>query len=213
MVLQLDRATIDSVVVRRGLKPVRPTPEFFIILNKNTIVNDSQSRRLEQFAIVVEPRSTKRDVVGLPLAGWPRGVRERGILAVKSPGLAVGVGIGLVRVDHLNFKHAHQEDAAVAAILSLAGGRFGRGPLNVQLNVAESRFGLDRSGPRCDFHEPIAHLPPRRFSAGRLPGIEVGSVEQDDGVFRHGAGDAGGPPTGSTSGGLGRLMSCCNQRM
>ena len=58
----------------------------------------------------------------------------------------------------------------------------------MQLNVAEFRPGLDRSGSRGNFHEPVAHLPPRRPSAAGSPRVEVGAIEQDDGV-------TGRPPT------------------
>ena len=57
--------------------------------------------RLEQLAVLVEAGAAKGDVIRLPLAGRSRGVGERRILAVDGPGLAVGVGIGLVRVEDL----------------------------------------------------------------------------------------------------------------
>ena len=64
-------------------------------------MDDREPGRLQQLAVGVEPRAAKGDVIGLPFAGRARGVGERGILAVNGPGLAVGIGIGLVRIDDL----------------------------------------------------------------------------------------------------------------
>ena len=163
-----------------------------------------------ELAVLVEAGPAKGDVVGLPLSGRARGVGERRILAVNGPGLAVGVGIGLVGIEDLQLEQAHEENAAVAAILALAAGRVGRGPLDMQLNIPEFGLGLDRSGSRGDFHEPVRHLPPCRAALGGLPGVEVRSIEQDDGILRRRAAAECSP--GSTTGGLGRRMSCCNQR-
>ena len=104
VVLKLDRAAIDAVIIRRRLEPVGSTPELFVILNENSVVDDREPGRLEQLAVVIEPGTAKGDVIGLPLARGPRRVGERRILAVKGAGLAVGVGVGMVRVDDLNFK-------------------------------------------------------------------------------------------------------------
>ena len=41
MVLKLDRTTIGMGVDRGRLEPVGSTPEFFIILNENSIVDDA----------------------------------------------------------------------------------------------------------------------------------------------------------------------------
>ena len=137
-------------------------------------MDERDAGRLDELAALVEPGAAKGDVVGLPLAGGPRGVGQRRILAVNGAGLAVGVGIGLVRVEDLHLKLAHQENAAVAAILALAGRRVGRGPLDMQLHVAEFRLGLDRAGSRGDFHDTIGSpstapdLPPGICHASRF---------------------------------------------
>ena len=90
--------------------------------------------------------------------------------------------------------------------------RVGRGPLDVELDVAERRLRLDRPGPRdASRGTPSATFQRRRPALGRLPGVEARAVEQDDRVRRRLRRDRA-LGAGSTTGGLGRRMSCCLQR-
>src|ERR1017187_2361551 len=140
MVLELDRTTVGVGLVGSRLEPVGPAPEFFVILDENSVVDERDACPFRELAVLVKAGPAKGDIVGLPLARGARGVAKRRKLAVNGPGLAVGVGLGLVRVEDLQLKTAHQENAAVTAILALAAGRAGRRPLNMQLNIPE--FGL-----------------------------------------------------------------------
>ena len=113
-------------------------------------MEDGDPRRFLQLAGGVEPGAAEGDVVRLPLAGRARGVEQGRILAVDRAGLAVGVGVGLVRVQHLDLELAHQEDAAVAAILALTLGRARRGPLDVELDVAPFEAAVRAFRTQCD---------------------------------------------------------------
>ena len=145
---------------------------------------DRQAGRLQELARVVKPRPAKGDIIALPLAGRPGGVEQRWILPVNGPDLAVGVGVGLVRIDDLDLELAHQKDAAVASILALADRRSGHCPLDVQLNIAELRLCLDGPSTRNDFQVPILHHPARGPALRGLPGIQFRSVKQYDRVLR-----------------------------
>ena len=133
----------------------------------------------------VEPRAAEGDVVALPLAGRARGVGQRRVLAVDRPGLAVGVGLGPVGVEHLDLELAHQEDAAVAAVLAGArragSARPTRRGAGCRRTVAFVSIG---PAPGTVSMEPFGHLPPGGPAAGRLPGVEARPVEQDDRILR-----------------------------
>ena len=88
-------------------------------------MEEGHPRRLQELAGPVEPGAAEGDVIGLPFPGRARGVEEGGILAIDRPRLTVGVGVGLVGIQHLDLELTHQEDAAVAAVLALAVGRIG----------------------------------------------------------------------------------------
>ncbi len=137
-----------------------------------------------ELAGLVEPGPAKGDVIGLPLARRAGGVGQRGILAINRADLAVGVGVGLVRIEHLKLELAHQEDPAVAPVLADAHRRIGRSPLDVQLNVPELTLRLDRPGPRNDLEDAILHAPSRRAPFRRLPGVQACSIEQNYCVLR-----------------------------
>ena len=198
-------------VVREPLEPGGGPERLLVVLHEDPVVEQGDPRRLQELAGRVEPGAAEGDVVGLPLAGRARGVEQGRILAVDRPRLAVGVGLGLVGVEHLDLELAHQEDAAVAAVLAHAGGRVGRGPLDVELDVAELPLRLDRPGPRHRLQVAVGHLPPRGPALGRLPRVEARPVEQDDRILRRLRRDRG-PPRARPPAASGRRMSCCLQR-
>src|SRR5262249_10357309 len=98
-------------------------------------------------------------------------------------GLAVGVGVGLVRIEHLDLELAHEEHAAVAAVLARSPGGFGCGPLDVELDVAERRLGLDPPCAGRGFHGAVTDPPLRGAAVRRLPGVEARAIEQDDRIL------------------------------
>src|SRR6267143_1339032 len=113
------------------------------------------------------------DVVRLPLAWRPRGIDERGILAVDRACLAVGIGVVLIGIEHLELVYPHQEDAAVAALLPFAlhGGR--RGPLDVQLHVAEAAGRDEHAGAGLYLDVAIPHGPFRGAAVFGAPLQEI----------------------------------------
>jgi hypothetical protein len=149
-------------------------------------VHDGHPRRLEQCAGRSEAGAAEIDVIGLPVAGRAHGVGERRELAVERRRLAVGVGLVVVEIQDLDLVALHQEHAAVAASLAVALDLGRRRPLDVQLHVAEALPRPDVAGARLD-HEGAVLDPPLRGSViDRLPGRQIGAVEQDDGIRGHG---------------------------
>src|SRR5690606_27976025 len=76
----------------------------------------------------------------------------------------------------------HEVDSAVAAILVLASWRRGCCPFQMQLDVSESQARLNRPGAGHDLEISIAQAPGRRPARRRLPGGEILSIEQNDGI-------------------------------
>ena len=133
----------------------------------------------------VEPGAAEGDVVGLPLAGRARGVEQGRVLAVDRPGLAVGVGLGLVGVEHLDLELAHQEDAAVAPVLAHARAAGSARP--TRRGAGCRRTSPSSRSARPPARSPCNRRPPstsRRPPLGRLPRVEVRPVEQDDRILR-----------------------------
>src|SRR5690606_29294739 len=118
----------------------------------------------------------------LPLPGWPHRVDEGRIRAVDSGGLSVGVGDVLVGVQDLHLVPVHEVDSAVAAILVLASWRRGCCPFQMQFDVSESQARLNRPGAGNALEISIAQAPGRRLARRRLPGGEILSIEQNDGI-------------------------------
>ena len=123
------------------------------------------------------------DVVGLPLAGPPRGVHEGNVLLVDAGRLPVDVGGVLPRVEHLHLVQPHQEHAAVAAALALADDLGGGAPLDVELHVAEAPLRGQVAGAGNHGHGAVGDLPPG-LAVASLPLGQVVAVEQHDGVGR-----------------------------
>jgi len=170
---------------------------FDIVLHEYAVVKDGDAAEADEFSILIEARGMENDVVGLPLTGLPRGVDERRILAVDGGGLAVGVSLVIEGIEDLNFVHAHQEDAAIAAILILPFGWRGRGEFNVKLHIAEGLLRVHVAGFGNGFEVAVADFPFGGFAGFCGPGREVFAVEKNDCVARGfagrvlGGGDAG----------------------
>src|SRR5580698_10000296 len=88
-----------------------------VVLRENAVVKDGDVCGPSQFPGCIEARAVPDDVVGLPLAGRTRSIHQRRILAIHGGCLPVRVRLAVVRIEHLDFVEAHQENAAVAAIL------------------------------------------------------------------------------------------------
>ena len=147
-----------------------------MVLDHDAVVENRYGRFFDKAALVVPARRFKNDVVGLPFARRFAGVDQRRRLAVDGRALAVRVSLGLEGVEHLNFVHAVDENAAVAAALACASGRGGLGKFDVQLEIgplaaranAAAAPGLDATIP----HWPGRSLPPAVLPLGKVLAIE-----------------------------------------
>src|SRR6266513_4567301 len=122
-------------------------------------------------------RATEDDVVLLPLPWSPCWIHERRILTVDRSRLPIGIGVVLVRIEHLQLIYPHQEDSTVPALLAFAFHHRRRGPLDVQLHVAKTARRLDHAGARLYFHVAVLHGPLGRGAVLRPPLRQVFPVE------------------------------------
>ena len=81
-------------------------------------MNDGDSGRFGELSRGVEARTSEDDVVGLPLTGWEAGVGQWWVLAIDGACLAIGIGVGFVAVEDLDFEVVHEKDSGIAAILT-----------------------------------------------------------------------------------------------
>ena len=104
--------------------------------------------------------------------------------------LPIGVGGIVVRIHHLHFVLAHEEDAAVAALLPFAGRGRGSFPFHVKLRVPKRARRGDVPGSVDDLDVASLDLPPGRGATrvGVTPVGQIVAIEQHDGVSwrRHG---------------------------
>ena len=70
----------------------RGADEFHVVLDQHTVQEDREAGSRGEGSVGLEARAMVHDVIGLPLAGSPRGVDERWKLTVQGTRLAVGVG-------------------------------------------------------------------------------------------------------------------------
>ena len=117
-----------------------------VILNEDAIMNDREIRRRHYLAIIIHARSTKENVVALPLTWFAAGVHKRDVLLVNARRLSIRVSAIVVRVQHLNLVVFLKKHSAVAALLSFAFDFCRSPPLDVKLTIAESAFRLNVAG-------------------------------------------------------------------
>ena len=82
--------------------------------------------------------AVKNDVVTVATARADARHSPAADIVRRPRGLAVGVRLIFVGIEHLNFVQAHEEDAAIAALLAFAHRRSRLGEFDVELAVAES---------------------------------------------------------------------------
>src|SRR5262245_4924147 len=141
-------------------------PEYFrVVLDQDAVVEGGDRGFLLDPAVVAEDRRVVDDVVGLPFTGFAAGVDQRRILFVNRAGLAVEVSLVVVRIEHLDFVAALQEDSAVATALAFAYDLGRRGPFDVQLDIIKFPPGSDSAGSANDNHRAVLHFPFRRSIA------------------------------------------------
>src|SRR2546430_17530361 len=189
VVLEREGEFVRTCGVRRADVVSGGTGEFDVVLREDAVVEDGNMRRASEFAGCIEARAMPDDVVGLPLARSASSVYQRRILAVNRGDLAVGVSLAVVRIKNLNFVKAHQEDAAVAAVLVFALGRIGLTKFDVELAIAKTVLGADVASLGRDFKVAVFDLPLGGAAILLLhPFGKVFAVEEDNGVRRRLAG-------------------------
>ena len=95
------------------------THDLLVGVHDDSVVNNGDVGRRQKLSIT-ESRRGEDDVVGLPRAGLAARVDERRVLSVDGGGVAIGVGVVVLRIEHLHLEYIHQEHAAVAAALTVA---------------------------------------------------------------------------------------------
>src|SRR5262245_367201 len=157
--------------VTRKDRIVSGRAEYFrVVLDQDAVVEDGDRRFLLDTAVVAEDRRVVDDVVGLPFAGFAAGVDQRRVLFVNRAGLAVEVGLVIVRIEHLDFVAPLQEDSAVSTPLAFANDLGRRGPFDVQLDVVKFPLGSDGAGSANDDHRAVLYIPfGRTFAIGAGP--------------------------------------------
>src|SRR6266480_2268405 len=168
VVLQEEGQPVRVWLVARTPPVHRPTGDHRVVLHQHAVVQHRDPRRVPHGPVGREAGPSENDVVGLPLAWGSARVHERRRLTVYGPGLAVGVGLVVVRIEYLDLVVCHQDHAAVATLLTFTLRRRGRRPLDVELHVAEAALGRDRPGVgRSRPSAPSATCSPT--SRGRRP--------------------------------------------
>src|SRR5438309_4142512 len=184
VILQQQRQPVGMRCVMGALPVHRPAGDDRVVLDEHAVVQHRHPRRVAHGAVRCEAGPVKNDVVGLPLARRAARIDERGGLSVDGGGLAVGVRVAVIGIEHLNLIVRHHEDAAVAAILALARGRHRRRPFDVQLDVAEAALRHDRPRVWRHLEVTVSHDPFRRRAVLGLPLCEALAVEQHDRIRR-----------------------------
>src|SRR5260370_15651014 len=111
----------------------------------------------------------ENNVIGLPLTRPSRWIYERRPLAIDGSGLAIRVSRVVVGIQDLYFVAAHEYNPAVATRLTVPAYLGRRGPLDVQLAVAEFLFGGDVARVWDHFDVAVFELPLRFAPAPRPP--------------------------------------------
>ena len=103
---------------------------------------------------------------------------------VNAAGLSVHVCLVVIAIQHLDFIHVLQEDAAVAASLACAGDVFRYAPFDMQLEVLEFLFCQDVAFLLVYSENAVFYDPFGGAALSVLPSGKVFSVKQDDGIGR-----------------------------
>ena len=155
--------------------------QYNVVLHQDAVQHHRNQGGRLQLAVGAEAGSAPVDIVDLPLTIARVGVGERCLLLVDTSHHAVHVGRVVIAVEHLHLVLRLQEDAAVAAILTMVLFRSGRPELDMELHITEMPVRHD--APRAGLHRQltVADHPPG-IALLTLPLREVLPVEQDDGV-------------------------------
>ena len=183
MVLQGERAFAVLAVFADGLVAGR-AEDFAVVLHEHAVVEDRDVGGLEKLAVFREFRRVEDDVVRLPFALRAADVHERRILAVDGGSLSVRIRRISIIVKDLDFIHALNDDAGVAAALALGRDADGRRPFDMQLAAAEAVLRPQGALLRNGFHVAVDDSPARRRPVAFAPFVHVRPVEQHDGVRR-----------------------------
>src|SRR5712691_10950937 len=111
----------------------------------------------------------ENDIIRLPLAGRPRGIDERRVLAVNRACLPVGIRVVLIGIEDLQLVDPHQEYAAVSALLALALCRRRGPPIDVAPHVAEAAGRHEHACAGFYLDVVVPHSPLRRAAVFATP--------------------------------------------
>ena len=146
--------------------------DLLVEMDQHAVLKCGDTCRFHELAIF-ENRGGEEDVETLPLTGFAADVHQWRSLAIDGSALAVGIefDVGVGGVEDLDFKLIHQGDAVVSGSIPWSLEIDGCHPLDVDLNIAESRFGRELSITGDD--HAVLHFPFRG-----LPGGEILAIEQ-----------------------------------
>ncbi len=151
-----------------------------VVLDQHPIMQHRDGARVLHH-ITLPDGLVEDDVIGLKLASFTAGIDQRRRLAIDRTRLSIGIGLIVITVKDLYFMLAHEEDAAVAASLSLTLPCGRRSPLDVELAIPEGLLGADFA--LGDLHGAVHEFPrARTLVLGHAPRIQVRAVKEDDGI-------------------------------
>ena len=183
MRLQTDRAC--SVFYDfRETDIFRCTQDSRVILQYDAILDNRNTRRNTISTVFLEDRSGIDNIVNIPFTRLAHGICQRRRLFVDAAGLSVHVCLVVIAIQHLDFIHVLQEDAAVAASLACAGDVFRYAPFDMQLEVLEFLFCQDVAFLLVYSENAVFYDPFGGAALSVLPSGKVFSVKQDDGIGR-----------------------------
>ena len=134
-----------------------------VVLDQHAVLEHGDVGGLDEVLVLVELRGLEDDVVALPLARLAAAVDQRRILAVDRPGLAVGVRDVVIRVQHLHLVAAHDDHAAVAAALAVAGRRRSARPTRCEAERRRTTASCKMlPDPALGHHVAVLDRPGRR---------------------------------------------------
>jgi len=189
VVLERNGLLFGMRTIGNAFEPTGGTSELDIILHEDTIVKNCNAGGRPEIVQVAEAGGGVNDIVGLPLARRERGIHKRRILAIDGSSGTIGVGGALIRIENLDFVAVEaEEDTTIAAALAFAVGGSRRGPLDVELAIAEILKRANVAAAFDTFHVAIFGDPLCGRSVHADPLGNIFAVKKHRCVGRRGAG-------------------------
>src|SRR5215813_4801459 len=141
MILEQERLLERVRLVSWGSLRTGQPFDLDVVLYQDTILQDRDVCRPDQFAGFGKARGVIDDVVGLPGPWFTADIHQRRVLFVNSAGLAVIISLVLVGIEHLHFVTPLEVDPAIAPALAIPFDLFRRRPFDMELAIAKSAPG------------------------------------------------------------------------